>query len=107
MLAADVNTMDVLLAVLLVVVPLWLSFSLAVAIYARRKSRSAAGWWLLAVLVSPLVAALFLAAAGDRRDLTRLPCPECAEDVLPEARRCPYCHNALAEGWAEIARLGL
>jgi hypothetical protein len=107
MLAADVNTLEVLLAALLVVVPLWLSFSLAVALYARRKNRSAAAWWLLAMLVSPLVAVLFLAAAGDRRDATRLPCPECAEHVLPDARRCPYCHAALAEGWAEIARLGL
>jgi hypothetical protein len=102
-----VYTLEVLLATLLVAIPLWLAFSVAVAIYARRKHRSAAGWWFLAVIVSPLVAALFLAAAGDRRDLTRLPCPECAEDVLPEARRCPYCHAALAEGWAEIARLGL
>jgi hypothetical protein len=102
-----VDRIEVLLAALLVLVPLWLSFSLAVAVYARRKSRSAAGWWFLAMIVSPLVAVLFLAAAGDRRDTTRLPCPECAERVLPEARRCPCCHAALAEGWAEIARLGL
>jgi hypothetical protein len=107
MLAAGVNTFEVLLAALLVVVPLWLAFSLAVAIYARRKNRSATGWWFFAVIVSPLVAALFLAAAGDQRDATRLPCPECAETVLPAARRCPYCHAALAEGWSEIARLGL
>lgn len=95
------------IAALLIVLPLWLSFSLAVAVYARRKSRSAAGWWLLALLLSPIVATLFLAAAGDRRDSTRLPCPECAERVLPDARRCPYCHAGLAEGWTEIARLGL
>jgi hypothetical protein len=102
-----VDRIEVLLAALLVVVALWLAFSFAVAVYARRKNRSAAGWWFLAVIVSPFVAALFLAAAGDRRDATRLPCPECAEHVLPEARRCPYCHAGLVEGWAEIARLGL
>ena len=23
----------------------------------------------------------------------RVPCPECAEAILPEARRCPYCRS--------------
>ncbi|MEP6620903.1 MAG: hypothetical protein ABJE47_16380 [bacterium] len=25
----------------------------------------------------------------------RIPCPECAEAILPEARRCPYCRSAV------------
>jgi len=99
--------MEALLVALLAALPLWLSFSLAVAVYARRKSRSGVGWCLAALVLSPLVAALFIAAAGDRRDGTRLPCPECAEDILPDARRCPYCQATLADGWTEIARLGL
>lgn len=100
-------TLEALVAALLIAIPLWLAFSLAVAVYARRKNRSGLGWWLLAFVLSPLVATVFLAAAGDRRDTTRLPCPECAESVLPDARRCPYCHAALTEGWTEIARIGL
>lgn len=31
----------------------------------------------------------------------RVPCPECAEAILPEARRCPYCRSALtAHTWS-------
>ena len=31
----------------------------------------------------------------------RVPCPECAEAILPEARRCPYCRSVV------IAHTGL
>jgi hypothetical protein len=27
----------------------------------------------------------------------RVPCPECAEAILPQARRCPYCRQAVAQ----------
>jgi hypothetical protein len=26
----------------------------------------------------------------------RVPCPECAEAVLPRARKCPFCRSAIA-----------
>jgi hypothetical protein len=26
----------------------------------------------------------------------RVPCPECAEAVLPQARKCPYCRSTIA-----------
>ena len=25
----------------------------------------------------------------------RVPCPECAEAVLPQARKCPYCRSSI------------
>jgi hypothetical protein len=25
----------------------------------------------------------------------RVPCPECAEAILPKARRCPYCRSVV------------
>jgi hypothetical protein len=25
----------------------------------------------------------------------RVPCPECAEAVLPQARKCPYCRSVI------------
>ena len=38
-----------------------------------------------------------LAKRGDLRVLPegRVPCPECAEAILPAARRCPYCRSAV------------
>ena len=30
----------------------------------------------------------------------RVPCPECAEAILPEARRCPFCRSTVtAHTW--------
>lgn len=26
----------------------------------------------------------------------RVPCPECAEAILPQARRCPFCRSTIA-----------
>lgn len=38
-----------------------------------------------------------LLAAGQPIGLPdgRVPCPECAETVLPQARRCPYCRASI------------
>lgn len=38
-----------------------------------------------------------LSASGALANLPsgRVPCPECAEAILPEARRCPYCRSAV------------
>ena len=38
-----------------------------------------------------------LLAAGQPTALPdgRVPCPECAEAVLPKARRCPYCRATI------------
>lgn len=38
-----------------------------------------------------------LLAAGQSIALPdgRVPCPECAEAVLPQARRCPYCRVSI------------
>jgi len=38
-----------------------------------------------------------LARRGELRALAegRVPCPECAEAILPAARRCPFCHSVV------------
>ena len=40
-----------------------------------------------------------IAASGGVHSLpsTRVPCPECAESILPEARRCPFCRSVVAD----------
>ena len=39
-----------------------------------------------------------LLLAGEALTLAdgRVPCPECAEAVLPQARKCPYCRSTIA-----------
>lgn len=41
-----------------------------------------------------------LLSGGVQRSLApqRVPCPACAEAVLPNARRCPYCREVVTSG---------
>lgn len=85
----------------------WLLCALLVGFAARSRGRSLVAWLLLAVVVTPLVAALLLISFADRshvrvradarrgRDGQRL-CPSCAEVVWAEARRCRFCLTELA-----------
>jgi hypothetical protein len=84
----------------------WLGLSIAVGIGASRLGRSAVLWCIVALIFSPLVAAALVVAGGRPSEWDRLPCPECAEAILPTARRCPYCHSKLDEEWTMVARLG-
>jgi hypothetical protein len=45
---------------------IWLGLALVVGIYAARRGRSGTGWFLLAVLVSPLIARLLCLALGPK-----------------------------------------
>jgi len=45
----------------------WLIFSVCVALAAGKRGRDAVTWFILAVLLSPLVAGLVLLALPDRR----------------------------------------
>src|SRR5262245_13116455 len=49
------------------IVFLWFAFTFVVAVFANTRGRSAIGWWILAVIVSPLVAGLFLLAMRNLR----------------------------------------
>lgn len=46
----------------------WLAFSIAVGLLAQRYDRSAAGWLMISILFSPLVAGIFLLAIGHNKD---------------------------------------
>jgi hypothetical protein len=80
----------------------WVLLAVAVAVFAARRGRSAVLWFVLALLLSPVLGLLFLAVS---RDLSARPagdgelptaqtharCPACAEWVLPQAVRCRHC----------------
>ncbi|NLD53183.1 MAG: hypothetical protein GX652_00800 [Burkholderiaceae bacterium] len=80
----------------------WLLCALLVGFAARSRGRAFAPWLLLAIVVTPIVAALVLASFADRsalrvreaarrgRDGMRL-CPSCAEVIWAQARRCRFC----------------
>lgn len=82
----------------------WVLLSVAVAFWASKKGRGPGRWLLLALVLSPLLAGVFLAVADDvspgaeeRRysHLTHVRCPDCRELVRKDARKCKHCGTAL------------
>lgn len=88
---------------------LWVGLAVAVGMFAAKKGRSSGGWFVLACLISPLLAGIFLALAQDlsaaalpKDDLgnpitpeTHVHCPDCRELVRKDARKCKHCGTAL------------
>lgn len=89
----------------------WLLFSVVVGIIASSRGRSGFGWFLLSIIISPLLSLILVALlpslktaapvagpnpqpAAPSVDQLRK-CPECAELILREARRCKHCGSAV------------
>jgi phosphate/sulfate permease len=73
--------------------------------YASAKGRSGVGFFLIAVLLSPLIGFIIAAIVQPIRANTEAKaletgdvrkCPNCAELVKAEARLCKHCHSELA-----------
>ena len=80
----------------------WLVFSVVVAIGAAGRGRQGPGWFLLSMVISPLLAFLLLmmlpsrsksAGAPETQELRK--CPECAELILREAKKCKHCGSVV------------
>lgn len=79
----------------------WFFLSIAVGVYASNKGRSGFGFFLLSLLISPLIGFIFALAAkdlsksiqptGEPNPDTHNKCPDCKELVLKEARICKHC----------------
>jgi len=77
---------------------LWFIFAIVVAVGAAARGRSGLGWFVLAMIISPLLAVILLfllpanpgVSTGPTPD-THVKCPDCAELVLAEAKVCKHC----------------
>lgn len=88
---------------------LWPFFSILVGVFASRRGRSGIGWFLCALLLSPLLAWIALLAIGPSAPPaaygvanaevpspeTHVRCPDCRELVRRDARKCKHCGTAL------------
>lgn len=73
-----------------VAVIVWVIAIGLVAWWAARLGRGAIGWGVLAVLITPFLAAVALLMAG-----RRVKCPSCAEVVQPRAKICKHCGSVV------------
>jgi hypothetical protein len=84
----------------------WLLFSLVVGIWSRRKGGSFIAGFIFSMLLSPLIAALIVAVRKpmkqtiENRELASgqvKKCPQCAELVRAEAKKCRFCGADLSQ----------
>ena len=75
----------------------WFLFSLLAAYVAGNKGRSAFGFFLLSLILSPLIGLIFAVLCSDLNYKQRVTpdtherCPDCAELILKEAMVCKHC----------------
>lgn len=90
----------------------WIGLAIIVGVAADRRGRSGFGWFFLAVALSPIIAGLLLLAMGapqttgganiktlhaPEAHVQRVKiCPDCAEEVLADARICKHCRYDFA-----------
>lgn len=77
----------------------WLLFGIASAVVASNKGKEGCAWFILGCLLGPFGLILALVSKPDQRRLDNQAistglsqkCPECAELVRAEARKCRFC----------------
>ena len=69
----------------------WFLLAVAVGAWAEKRGRGPVAWFFLALVLSPVLAAVFLAVMEPKTRADEKVCPACAETVKAEATVCKHC----------------
>ena len=88
---------------------LWIGLAVAIGIFAANKGRNGFGWFLLAIIISPLVAGIIVIAISNLKTEKSartgyIECWHCAEMVKAKAKVCPHCRCDLAQRAIQIEK---
>ena len=72
---------------------LWVGLSITIGIWANSRGRSGLGWTLLSIVISPVLAGIFIVVIQNNAQFR---CWQCAEFVLKQARKCKHCGAELS-----------
>jgi hypothetical protein len=95
----------------MVVATSWVLLSMGVAVMAHRRGRSIVLWFLLSIIMSPVITGLLAWGLGDvteKEDEKLLSaggytrCPYCHHAVKKEAAVCRHCARVLVEGHSVV-----
>lgn len=84
------------------IIAIWAFFAVLVGVLGASFGRNGFGWFLLSLLLSPIIGAIALLIVGravteesraGRR--SQIQCPECKERILSDARVCKHCGHRL------------
>lgn len=81
----------------------WVFLAILVGAVASARQRSGLVWFLVSLLLSPVLGLLFLLVTGTPQaqrhaepgPSTHVKCPACREWVLPDAIKCKHCGSGL------------
>lgn len=78
----------------------WFVLSVAVGLAAGKRGRGSGTWFVVCLLISPVLGALILwslpdASGASVSERTHRACPACAEQVLRAATVCKHCGTAI------------
>ena len=77
-------------------IELWIFGAIVVAIIARSKGDSGFVWFLISIVISPLLSMILILAIKQKRPNSKQRrCPECMEIVHRDAIKCKHCHANL------------
>src|SRR5260370_31262786 len=74
---------------------LWLGLAIATGAAASSRGRSGIGWFLLAVIISPLIALILLMAFQPRHVGPSKKCKFCRSEIDRDAMVCPHCQREI------------